>query len=570
MTQSLPRRKRYHSARPPVTPAVAAAVDRAMAAVSPVRPDKALALLQQLQAILGHLPADALHEASRRSGIPLADLNALVSFYDLLTTDPDGTVVIHVCNDLVCRHTPGARALAERLAASGQKVRMASCLGQCDRGPAALVTRAEPAGEGETPLAYGGYRSWSLEVQHDTVRGWPVGYRPLLLARCGQYDPAKLDAYRAQGGLKALTQARAMAPAEIIALLKGTRLIGRGGAAFPTGIKWEGVLNAPTPLGPGPDGALKYVVVNGDESEPGTFTNRVLMEEDPLAVIEAALIAAHTVGAGQIYIFIRGEYPRAIERITGAISSMTAANLLNGVAVEVRVGGGKYVCGEETALFGAIEGLRGTPRVKPPFPTTNGLFDRPTLINNVETLINLLPILTEGADAWNQVEPKLFSISGHVASPGVYELPLGTPLAELIALAGGPTEPVQAVLMGGASGMFLGPDKLNTPLAFKAMAAAGATLGSGAVMVFGASVDLWDVAGRAARFFAEESCGKCVPCRIGTARQEELVAALAEGDTRWAGLFAELSAAMTDSSICGLGQTATSLMKSLLALKEVQ
>jgi len=240
--------------------------------------------------------------------------------------------------------------------------------------------------------------------------------------------------------------------------------------------------------------------------------------------------------------------------------------LMDGVAAEVRVGGGAYVCGEETALFASIEGYRGEPRVKPPFPTTHGLWNRPTLINNVETLHNLLPIISGGAAAWNAVQPKLFAISGAVRAPGVYEMRLGTPLRDLITLAGGPTGTLQAVLMGGAAGMFLGPDRLGTPLDFRAMAAAGATLGSGAVMVFDTQTDLWDIARRAARFFAAESCGKCVPCRIGTARQTELVARLAAGETALIALHAELGQTMADASICGLGQTATNAVRSLLTL----
>lgn len=599
MSQPSSRQKRVHSARPPVPPEVQAAVMRALTAVAPVRPDKALPLLQQIKAQLGSLPASALELASRQSRIPLSDLNALVSYYDLLSADSDGNVVVHVCDDLVCRNAPGARALAVRLQASGQKVRFAPCLGQCDRAPAALTTACGSPGG----LSYGGYTSWKLDSADGEVtsggawgagptggsgasaaagggvpggpaagarKGWPEGYVPRLLDRCGRYNSRSVAEYRRAGGLAALAKARSMAPADLVALVKSSRLIGRGGAAFPTGTKWEGVLNAPTPWGPGPDGALKYVVVNADESETGTFTNRLLLEEDPMGVLEAALIAAHGVGAERIYIYIRGEYPAAIEAMQGAIARFEEAGLLEGHGVEIRAGGGRYVCGEETALFASIEGERGVPRIKPPFPTTHGLFHRPTLINNVETLRNVVPLLSEGVDAWNGVEPKLFSISGAVRRPGVYELPLGTPLSKLIDLAGGPTETVQAVLMGGASGMFLGPDKLETPLSFKAMAEAGATLGSGAVMVFGQSADLWDVARRGAQFFAEESCGKCIPCRIGTARQLELVGELAGGRAEFADLHADIASVMADASICGLGQTAPNLIRSLLKLKGVQ
>lgn len=545
------RRRRPHLASAPVPPEQRTAVDQALVDLTPMRRDKALPLLQAIQSRLGHLPAPALTYASQLSRIPLADLNALISFYDLLLSEPPPSRVVHVCDDMVCRCAGKSESgdLAEHLKADGYTVHHSACLGQCDRAPASVATSPDPAAPLPTPAR----------------KGWPADHTPLLLARCGRYAAIDLDGYTHLGGLAALRTARTMSPADLVALVKSTALVGRGGAAFPTGVKWEGVFNAPTPLGAGPDGAFKYVVINGDESEPGTFSNRVLMEEDPLAVVEAALIAAHAVGAQQIYIYIRGEYPHAIAAMRQALTAMRPH--MDGVSAEVRSGAGAYVCGEETALFASIEGGRGEPRVKPPFPSTNGLWQRPTLINNVETLHNLLPILTGGAEAWNAVQPKLFCISGAIAAPGVYELRLGTPLSGLIALAGGPTGPLQAVLMGGAAGMFLDPHQLDTPLDFRAMAAAGATLGSGAVMLFDHSADLWETARRLARFFAAESCGKCVPCRLGTARQAELVDRLAAGETQWVPLHAELGLTMADASICGLGQTATNAVRSLLALK---
>lgn len=566
MTQASPRRRRYYKAEPPIDPAIRAAVQQALAAVAPVRKDKALPLLQAISARLGHLPGPALTYASKESRIPLADLIALVSFYDLLRTEPAHDGVIHYCDDIVCRSAPGFDAFVEQLRASGLSMHAAPCLGQCERAPAAL--RTAPAAQPAHSL--GGFATWMVQAAHPARRGWPEGYSPMLLGRCGTYDPTSLTGYEAIGGLTALRQARLKPPGELVAMVKGSRLVGRGGAAFPTGIKWEGVYSAPTPLGPGPDGASKYLVINADESEPGTFTNRLLMEEDPMALVECALIAAHAVGASQIYLYIRGEYPAAIERCSVAIEAFRAAGLLGAAAFDIRCGGGRYICGEETALFASIEGERGAPRVKPPFPTTNGLFDRPTLINNVETLHNLIPLITDGVDHWNAQEPKLFSIAGHVVRPGVYEVPMGTPLRALIDLAGGPTGPIQAVLMGGTSGMFIGPDQLDTPLDFKAMSAAGAAIGSGAIMLFDTATDLWAVARRAARFFAEESCGKCIPCRVGTARQQDLVEQMAQGRYEWLPLHQELSQAMADASICGLGHTAMNPVRSLLKLKGVQ
>jgi len=565
MKQPTARRRRVHTPQEPIPAAMQAAVDQALAAIAPVRKDKALPLLQAIQARLGYLPGPALTYASQRSRIPLADLKALVSFYDLLTPEPNSGVVLHCCDDIVCRSAPGFAGFVAGLEAGGQTVHFAPCLGRCEQGPVALRTHAaaNPA------QAFGGYGAWAVEESRPARMDWPAGYQPLLLERCGRYDPDDLEGYREAGGLAALDLARSMRPADLVGLVKSSRLVGRGGAAFPTGIKWEGVLNAPTPLGAGPDGASKYVVINADESEPGTFTNRILMEEDPMAVVESALIAAHAVGADQVYLYVRGEYPLAVKRCSAAIDTFRTHGLLGDVGFEIRCGGGRYVCGEETALFASIEGERGAPRVKPPFPTTNGLFNRPTLINNVETLQNLIPLLKRGPETWNLHEPKLFSISGHVANPGVYEVPMGTTLRALIDLAGGPVGEIQAVLMGGASGMFIGPERLDTPLEFRAMAAAGATLGSGAVMLFNTATDLWDLARRAARFFAEESCGKCVPCRVGTARQQEMVDQFAQGDRRFVPLHDELRQAMADASICGLGHTAANPIRSLLKLKGV-
>lgn len=394
----------------------------------------------------------------------------------------------------------------------------------------------------------------------------------LLLRRLGQADPTDLAAYRAAGGYSALSRALSLGAAAIIAELEQSGLCGRGGAAFPAAIKWDGVRRAAADQ--------KYVVLNGDESEPGTFKDRTLMEADPFTLIEAMTIAAYAVGAGRGYAYVRGEYALAAERLGAAIAAARRAGLLGedilgaGLAfdIELRQGAGAYVSGEETALFASIEGGRGEPRTKPPFPTTHGLFGRPTLIHNVETLANVPPIVLHGG-AWyaglgrnGAAGVKLFCLSGHVARPGVYEAPLGIPLAELLDQAGGVTGRLQAVLLGGAAGAFVPPPLLATPLSPPALQAAGLTLGSGAVMVLNDTVDLWQVALQLARFFAHESCGKCVPCRLGTARQAELVAAVAAGGGRGDEpvRLQELGAVMADASICGLGQTASWPVLSLL------
>jgi NADH-quinone oxidoreductase subunit F len=311
----------------------------------------------------------------------------------------------------------------------------------------------------------------------------------------------------------------------------------------------------------------------------------VLLEGDPFATVEAMTIAAFATGASQGYLYVRGEYPDAEASIAGAIATARDAGLLgsdilgSGFAfdIELRRGAGAYICGEETALFNSIEGKRGEPRNKPPFPVTHGVFGRPTAINNVETLLNVLQILELGADSYaalgteGSTGTRLFCLSGHVEHPGVYEAEHGITLAEAIEMAGGPRDgaPIKAILLGGAAGGFLGPDRLDVRLTFEDARAGGYTLGSGVIMVLDASVDLVDLCLRIARFFRDESCGQCVPCRVGTVRQEEALHRLVAGRTIGTtadelGLLGDVAAVMRDASICGLGQTAASAVQSAI------
>ena len=305
------------------------------------------------------------------------------------------------------------------------------------------------------------------------------------------------------------------------------------------------------------------------------------MEGDPFAVVEAMTIAGYAVGAGHGYLYLRGEYPLAERRLTIALAAARSKGRLGDGAfgegtsfdIEIRRGAGAYICGEETALFNSIEGFRGEPRQKPPFPTQSGLFASPTLVNNVETLVNVPSIVLDGGNAFagigtdESTGTKLFCLSGHIADPGVYEVEFGVTLQELIELAGGPTEDVAAVLLGGAAGVFVAPDTFDVPLTFEATRAAGLTLGSGAVMVFGASTDFVDVTDRIAHFFRDESCGQCVPCRVGTVRQQEALGRLADGGGNGdVGLLRDIGRVMQDASICGLGQTAASAVLSALDL----
>lgn len=398
----------------------------------------------------------------------------------------------------------------------------------------------------------------------------------LLLARCGAVDPASLDDYAAHGGYDALRRAVELGPDWVLDQLNRSGLMGRGGAAFPTGRKWAAVRAVP--------GAPKYVILNADESEPGTFSNRKLLEEDPFATVEAMTIAGLAVGSAKGYAYIRGEYTLATRRLQAAIDAARERGYLGPdvlgtgrpFEIEIRRGGGAYICGEETSLFNSLEGKRGEPRSKPPFPVNVGVFRKPTLINNVETLACVLPILRMGGDAYaglgvpGLTGTKLFCLSGHVARPGTYEVEGGATLRHLLDLAGGVPggRGLQAILMGGAAGAFVPLDQLDTPLVPSVLTPQGLTIGSGAVIVFDERVDMWEVTRLVAEFFAEESCGQCVPCRVGSKRQVEILHrySLGHGRTGDAELLREVGVAMTDASICGLGQTAAVAVLSALKL----
>jgi NADH-quinone oxidoreductase subunit F len=390
-------------------------------------------------------------------------------------------------------------------------------------------------------------------------------------------DPASLDAYRALGGYEALRAAIAMGPEGVIREVTDAKLLGRGGAAFPTGRKWDAVAHQPV--------RPHYLICNADESEPGTFKDRVIMEGDPFSVVEAMTVAAFATGCEHGFIYVRGEYPLAAERLQGAIDAARARGLLGddvmgqGFAfdLEIRRGGGAYICGEETAIFNSIEGFRGEPRNKPPFPVQSGVFGKPTVINNVETLVNVLEILRIGGPAYARIGteasagPRLFCLSGNLVRPGVYEVPFGATLRQMIDLAGGVPagRSIQAILLGGAAGVFVRPDEIDMPLTFEGARAAQATLGSGVILVFDDTIDLKPILRRIAAFFRDESCGQCVPCRVGTVRQEEALHRIEAAKPRGGipgelALLEEIGLAMKDASICGLGQTAYSAVESAI------
>ena len=572
------------------------------------RRDLLLPALEAAQDRIGWVSRGALNYIARRLTVPPADAYGVASFFALLSTTPQAPTVAHVCDDIACR-LAGAEDTCADLArsigpagtpsADGRTAwKRSPCLGMCERAPAALIVAAglEAEAAALAPVDATGIvarleniaAGRGLRAEAEASRPTPqrlarvrrsapqAGDRSLrMLARVGTTDPASLGDYRAHGGYQALARAFEMGPTAVIDAVSASKLVGRGGAAFPTGRKWAAVAAQPaTP---------HYVVCNADESEPGTFKDRVLIEEDPFAVVEATTIAGFATGAERGYVYLRGEYPLAESRLRRAIEAAREAGLLGANILEsgfdfditLRRGAGAYICGEETALFESIEGGRGEPRNKPPFPVEIGLFGKPTTVNNVETLLNVPLVVLDGADAFagigteTSTGPKLFCVSGQVARPGVYEVPFGTTLRDLIDLAGGTSggRSIRAILLGGAAGMFVGPDVLDTPLTFEGTRAIGATLGSGVVMVFDETADLPDTLRRIAAFFRDESCGQCVPCRVGTVRQEEVLARLTNGHPRGTvddelRLLNDLGQAMRDASICGLGQTASSAIES--------
>jgi NADH-quinone oxidoreductase subunit F len=497
-----------------------------------------LPALRAAQRRVGWVSEGALGYASRRLSVPPAEAYGVATFYALLSLEERPADVTHVCTDLAC---------ALKGATVGPGEHASPCLGLCERAPARYRTVAGPEPFEEQLPAEA-----PPLPQREGLR--------LLRRIADGVDPTSLDAYVASGGFEALARARELGPDAVIAEVAESKLLGRGGAAFPTGVKWRAVRDQPEPT--------RYVVCNADESEPGTFKDRVLMESDPFALVESLAIAAYATGARKGFIYIRAEYPLAHARVQNAIDA--SAGYLDGLELELRIGAGAYVCGEETALFQSIEGKRGEPRNKPPFPVEVGLFGKPTAVNNVETLFNVLEVLRLGGAAYAETGTegsagtRLFCVSGCVERPGLYELPFGATLRELLELAG--TGSVKAVLLGGAAGAFVGPGQLDLRLTHEDTRAAGATLGSGVVIVYDEDADLVGALLRIAEFFRDESCGQCVPCRVGTVRQEEALKRLASRRPHVGELqtLAELAQVMRDASICGLGQTAANAVASAI------
>lgn len=372
----------------------------------------------------------------------------------------------------------------------------------------------------------------------------------IVLKNCQVIDPRDINTYLEQDGFKALKQVLGMTPEAVIAEVKASGLKGRGGAGFPCGMKWE--------LARKSAGSDKFLICNADEGEVGTFKDRYILQNDPFTLIEAMAIAAYAIGAKQAFIYLRAEYHYLLNGLVDAIDQVKAKGFLAHLNIGIREGAGAYICGEESALMDSIEGKRGEARYKPPYPPSKGLWGKPTIINNVETLMNIPLIMLNGAQWFHQIGTekskgtKVFSVSGDVVQPGVYEFVMGSQLDEIVvdwALA----QDIKMVQVGGATGAIVPYPMIKTPLAFETV------LGSGAITVFDKSRDTLDFVSRTVEFLAEESCGKCTPCREGTEVMLEILGRIANGDGLPEDIrtLEELSNIMSISSLCGLGQAAS-------------
>jgi NADH-quinone oxidoreductase subunit F len=533
-----------------------------------------LPVLLEAQQVFGHLPQALVEEIGLALRVPFAEIHGVIEFYSMLYPAPMGETIVRICTSPPCSYSGGfdtMEALKENM--EGYTTQDGKytfeenpCLGLCDHAPAALV--------GDLPTRHIGRDDWHLAPEHASMT--QIGGEPRwLTSRCGIVPPTDLNAYEANEGFQGLrTAVLDQDRQQVIETIKRSGLVGRGGAAFPTGLKWEFTNQADDPQ--------RYVVCNADESEPGTFKDRVLMEGDPFAVIEGMLIAGYATGSKKGYLYIRGEYPRAQAIMAEALTRTREAGYLGeailgtdfAFEIEMRSGAGAYICGEETALFESIEGRRGFPRLKPPFPTTHGLFGKPTAINNVETLCTAAWIMAKGVDAFRSIGTegspgsKLFCLSGDVGRPGVYEVPFGTRLGEIIDIAGGADGEIRAILIGGAAGSFADAGKLDVSMSFEGLREVGLQLGSGVVMVVNTARDLRQILRSLAEFFAHESCGKCLPCQLGTQKQLDLIHKTVDGTISESDIetLLDVQFTMTETSICGLGMTAGTAIQSAYEL----
>jgi len=542
-----------------------------------------LPALDEVNSRLGYLSRPAIESIARHLRLPVREVYGAATFYSMWNVSAAPVEVVHLCDDGPC-HAMGAAAVRRALDQAGVEVKRTSCIGQCGCGPVVMAdgrlyrnvtsrtVQAVLSGKEPEPLPLA-----------DEVIGIEVEDRAhALLQNVGQINPQSLDEAVKAGAYQALRKAlTTMTPEQVVSEITTAGAQGRGGAGFPAGLKMRF-----TAAGAKSTGGQAYVVCNADESEPATFKDRILIGGDPHRLLDAMAIAGYAIGAREGYIYIRGEYVEQAELLKHSIEQAEKAGYLGhtimGTGFDFHIhlhrGAGAYICGEETALIESLEGKRGEPRLRPPYPTTNGVNGRATLVNNVETLYNLPGIITHGAAWYRQYGAekapgtKLYPVSGHVKRTGCLEAPLGKfTLRQVIeGPCGGMRDgaPFKACHLGGAAGAMVGPGFLDVPLEFGACMAAGAMLGAGDIVALDANTCVVDYLRAVAAFFRAESCGKCTPCRVGTERQIQIMTDLSSGRGTLQQLdeIISWSELMTDSSFCGLGQTASTAVVSGLKL----
>ncbi len=527
---------------------------------------KLLTKMMHLQERHGAVTDAMLRDMAREERVPLYRLEGLRGFYPVFRTTPGRKTQVQVCRDIVCMMKGGAQfchnvksALA---GAADVEVEEVSCVGRCDTAPAATINEVPVSGTAETVAAYAaGQHPLPANTPTIASRRWPT-------------DPHAGEKEHYSVAKKFLKPGDDRQRDEVIKILKDADLRGLGGAAFPTGMKWELTRKAA--------GEPKYVICNADESEPGTFKDRVILEELPHLLIEAMILAGWMIGATEGIIYIRHEYTKERKALQQAMEKARHAGALGekifGSAIDfdlqIFVSPGGYIMGEETALLEALEDKRGEPRNKPPFPVNQGLWGKPTLMNNVETFAAIPIILARGAAWWaeqgkgNYKGLKYMCVSGDVAQPGVYCVPWGTTVDELLTLCGGVAhgKALYAFSPGGASTHFLPAAKRHTALDFKAMQEAGSSLGTGAMVFIAEGRDVLELAMSEVKFFRNESCGKCVPCRVGSHKAVDLVETALAGapQSNLVELLKDLNATLAQTSICGLGQVAMAPLMSVI------
>ncbi len=526
-------------------------------------PAPLLALLHAFHDRDGFISEAALRDIAVGLRIPLAELFGTVTFYHHFAREVPGQSAPRVCTGPVCRLQGGLEILD---ALKDEGATPMPCAGRCD--DCVPVLRGHEV--------FVGKQADALSVEPTPLPPpYPGDGEECIFAEIREPERNTLAGYRRTGGYEALTRAvTTLNPTDVIETLKESQLAGRGGAGFPTGMKWESVLNAP--------GEPKAIVCNADEGEPGCFKDRVILDYDPHAVIEGMVLAAYTTGATCGFIYLRYEYPETLKILEQALAEAEAAGLLGDAILDadfnfhiyIRRGAGAYVCGEEGSLLNSLEGKHPFPRNRPPYPVTHGFENLPTVVNNVETLAAAVQIVRRGA-VWykslsydeNLAGTKIISLSGDIERPGNYEVPFGLPLKVLLyEWAGGAPEgrEIQAITTAGLSGGFIAADDLDRTIDEPSFQAVGAMLGAAGIMVFDDTRDILDVAHHAMEFFAEESCGKCFPCRIGTQRLTELLSAPLQPGSE--ALISRIGTVMKATSACGLGTAAPNITDSLLRI----